>query len=261
MAHHTWFPFTCLNDTVNCSHTGTCKHCQGVGLENHALGSISRNHRQSVIHQCPPAGYKILHNSWRAVCTLCICGASWLSGSVRDVQPRDCGFHPRLHWICSDIVLLGKALCSHMHSLDPGESGYLVGQWRLVCLNSSMHQKWPPGCMLPRELRWLMNKQVLWPGGNCMKSGEWCCALIPDYNPRGETVHRYIGASRYFVYDTIHWYKYENIDTKRYDCAMKDTRATWRVPRKVVNAMPASLLQHTRYAAEQHSWISVIFTI
>ena len=57
------------------------------------------------------------------------CGASWLSGSMRDVQARDRGFDPRLCRICSDdVVLLGKALCSHVHSLDPGVSGYLVGQ-------------------------------------------------------------------------------------------------------------------------------------
>ena len=56
-------------------------------------------------------------------------------------------------------------------------------------------------------------------------------------------------------------YKYENIDTKRYDFAVKDTRATWRVPRKVVNAKPASFMQNTSHAAEQRSWISVIFTI
>ena len=43
--------------------------------------------------------------------------------------------------LCSDIMLLGKALCPHVHSFDPGVSGYLVGQWRLVCLNSSMRQK------------------------------------------------------------------------------------------------------------------------
>ena len=75
-------------------------------------------------------------------------------------------------YACFDVVLLGKALCSHVHSLDPGISGYLVGQWRLVCLNSAVRRKWQPGCMLPGELRWLMNEQVLWPGGNCVKSGE-----------------------------------------------------------------------------------------
>ena len=88
----------------------------------------------------------------------------------------------------------------------------------------------------------------------------WSNKSHPDHS-RGETIHRYIGASRYFVYDTIHWYKYENIDTKRYDFAVKDTRATWRMPREVVNATLASLVQHTHHVAEQRSWISVIFTI
>ena len=32
--------------------------------------------------------------------------ASWLSGSVRDVQARDRGFDPRLGRICSNVVLL-----------------------------------------------------------------------------------------------------------------------------------------------------------
>ena len=93
-------------------------------------------------------------------------GASWFSGSMCDIQARDHGFDPWLRWICSDGVLLGKALRSHMLSLDPGVCGYLVGQWRLVCLNSSVCWKWQPGCMLPGELRWLMNEQVLSPGSN-----------------------------------------------------------------------------------------------
>ena len=29
--------------------------------------------------------------------------------------------------LCSDVVLQGKALCPHVHSFDPGVSGYLVG--------------------------------------------------------------------------------------------------------------------------------------
>ena len=72
---------------------------------------------------------------------------STFGGSVRDVQVRDRGFDPQLHWICSNIVLLGKALCSHVHSLDPGASGYLVGQWRLVCLNSSVRRKRAAGAV------------------------------------------------------------------------------------------------------------------
>ena len=31
-------------------------------------------------------------------------------------------------------VLLGKALHLHVHSLDPGVNGYLVGQRRLACV-------------------------------------------------------------------------------------------------------------------------------
>ena len=89
----------------------------------------------------------------------------------------DCMFNPWLRWICSNVVLLGKALCSHVRSLNPGVSGYLAGQWRLLCLNSSMCRKWQPGRMLPGELRSLMNEQVLWLGGNCVKSGKWCFAL------------------------------------------------------------------------------------
>ena len=30
--------------------------------------------------------------------------------------------------LCSDVVVLGKALCPHVHSLDPEVSAYLVGQ-------------------------------------------------------------------------------------------------------------------------------------
>ena len=56
-------------------------------------------------------------------------GASWLSGSVRDVQARDLGPIPGCaEYALSDDVLLGKALCSHVQSLDPGVSGYLAGQ-------------------------------------------------------------------------------------------------------------------------------------
>ena len=62
-------------------------------------------------------------------------------------------------------MLLGKALCSHVHSLDPGVSGYLVGQWRLVCLNSSVRRKMAAELYAARELRWLMNEQVLYDQG------------------------------------------------------------------------------------------------
>ena len=30
--------------------------------------------------------------------------------------------------LCLDVMLLGKALCPHVHSVDPGVSGHLLGQ-------------------------------------------------------------------------------------------------------------------------------------
>ena len=62
----------------------------------------------------------------------------WLSCSIHDLQARDCRFKLlaglNLLWCCAprqDIDLY-----PHMHSLNPEVSGYLVGQGRLVCLNS-----------------------------------------------------------------------------------------------------------------------------
>ena len=72
------------------------------------------------------------HRGWVVACT---------------TYKRETEFNPRLCWICSNVVFLGKALCLHMHSLDPGVSGYLVGQWRLVCLNSSVCRKWQLGVL------------------------------------------------------------------------------------------------------------------
>ena len=74
--------------------------------------------------------------------------------------------------LCSNVVLLGKTLGPHVHSRDPGVSGYLVGQWRLMCLNSSARWQWHLGCMLSGELRRLMNEQVLWPGGQLHEVGQ-----------------------------------------------------------------------------------------
>ena len=72
----------------------------------------------------------------------------------------------------SEVVLLGKALCPH-GGLSQPRSKWVPDRTvrRPVRLNSSVRGKWQPGSMLPRELRsWLMNEQVLCPGGNCMKS-------------------------------------------------------------------------------------------
>ena len=65
-------------------------------------------------------GYRLTNRSFSSR------GASWLSGGVCDLQARDGGFDPRLVELCSDVVFLGKALCSHVHPLDPGVSGSTV---------------------------------------------------------------------------------------------------------------------------------------
>ena len=103
--------------------------------------------------------------------------ASWLSGSVRDLQTRYCRFDRRLGWIVLRRCVPKQGTCPHKHCLDRRVRGYLLGQWRLVRLNSSARRKWQPGCGLPGELRCLMSEQVLWPGGNCVESGERCFAL------------------------------------------------------------------------------------
>ena len=45
---------------------------------------------------------------------------------MRDLQARDGGFDSQLVELFSDVVFLGKALCPHVHSLDPGVSGRTV---------------------------------------------------------------------------------------------------------------------------------------
>ena len=74
-------------------------------------------------------------------------------GSVCDLQVRGRGFDPRLGWIMLWCCAPRRGtLPTHALSWPRSTvSGYLVGQWRLVCLNSSGHWKWQPGCMLPRS--------------------------------------------------------------------------------------------------------------
>ena len=66
----------------------------------------------------------------------CAFEASWLGCRMCNLQGRGRRFELRPGWSCCDVELQGKALCPHMHSLDPGVGGYLVGQWSLVCLNN-----------------------------------------------------------------------------------------------------------------------------
>ena len=63
-------------------------------------------------------------------------GALWLDGSVHALQMRDRRLEsqPRLNLLWCCVPRQGPYL--HMHSLNPGVSGYLVGQGRPVCLNS-----------------------------------------------------------------------------------------------------------------------------
>ena len=61
--------------------------------------------------------------------------------------------------LCSDVVLLGKALCLHVHSLHPGVSGYLVGQW-LVCWNSPSALEMAAGLHAP----WGVDMAYEWTG-------------------------------------------------------------------------------------------------
>ena len=80
------------------------KHIVFVSLGRHILG----------------IGLSTLHVPCQGLSIISLRGASWLSGSMRGIQARDRGFDPQLRWICSDPVLLGKALCTHVHSVDPG---------------------------------------------------------------------------------------------------------------------------------------------
>ena len=64
--------------------------------------------------------------------------ASWISGNVRDLQGRDRRFESRaglnLLWRCA----LGQGFYLHVHSLDPGVSGYPLGQGRPVCVSKTV---------------------------------------------------------------------------------------------------------------------------
>ena len=78
--------------------------------------------------------------------------------------------------LCWDVVRLGKALCSHVHSIDPGVSGHLVGQWGL-CQNGSR-----AGCS---RGSW----DGLWMNGSCDQGVIVCSQVsdashqIPDHKP------------------------------------------------------------------------------
>ena len=55
----------------------------------------------------------------------------WCSDSVRDLWVS----YSRLScWLCCGVVILGKALYPHVHSLDAGVIRYLAGHGRCVCV-------------------------------------------------------------------------------------------------------------------------------
>ena len=59
---------------------------------------------------------------------MCVLG---VEGSKKKAPPRIISGTALIHEsLCSDVVLLGKALRPHVHSLDPGVglSGYMVRQ-------------------------------------------------------------------------------------------------------------------------------------
>ena len=94
--------------------------------------------------------------------------------------------------LCSGGVVFAKALYPQVHSLDPGVSGYLVGQGRLQCVWIVSSAMMAAGLYAPQELRWHMNEQVLWPRGNCVK---WVIS-----NTRYQTInnHLHLDLTKFF---------------------------------------------------------------
>ena len=63
------------------------------------------------------------------------CGASWLGGSVCDLQVKGHGFDASWAEFAVDTMLLGKAFTHTCTVSRPrSKSGYLVGPRRLVCV-------------------------------------------------------------------------------------------------------------------------------
>ena len=101
-------------------------------------------------------------------------GALWLSGSVCNLQARDCRFDCWLGRVCCWFCALGQTLYPHVHPLNPAvKVGTLQDQeglcvWLVMCAKTC-------GCQAVCSLgSWdgLWMNRVLWPGGNCVTSGE-----------------------------------------------------------------------------------------
>ena len=120
-------------------------------------------------------------------------GTSWLSDSVRDLQERDRGFNRQLGWSSCWRCALGQSLYPHVHPLDSGVKVGTLQDRQGLCVWLVMCAK-PCGCQaVCSSGSWdgLWMNRVLWPGGNCVKSGEqrlcWDTSTFtctwPDLNP------------------------------------------------------------------------------
>ena len=83
----------------------------------------------------------------------------------------------RCYTMCAACTILYNprqgTLPAHALSRPRRVSGYLVGQWRLVCLNNSVRRKMVAGLYASRAVEMAYE----WTGpvirGYCVKSGEW----------------------------------------------------------------------------------------
>ena len=125
-------------------------------------------------------------------------GVPWLGGSVCDLQARDHKFDRRLGEFAVMLCSWAKPLPTHAPSWPRSKSGYLAGPRRLVCVITHVCQNYTSLVAVwlyeelgitsraPRGWRsWngLWMNRVLWPGGNCAKSGEQRLCWMPNYKP------------------------------------------------------------------------------
>ena len=118
------------------------------------------------------------HHGSVVVCTTCSqVSQVWATGWLN------------LLWHCGP----GEGLYLHVHSQRrrkwvPGRIGKAS-----ACLNSFQCHAGCRGCVLPGELRWLVNEQVLWPGCLCVWPGDWC--FVKDTRPQLPTFALTLGST------------------------------------------------------------------
>ena len=88
------------------------------GARYHLLAETLRRKMLIITYRCTHAHTHAHTRTQTHICIIMsviitsvhnVCRASWLSGSVRDLQARDRRFDCRLGWISCDAVTLGKA--------------------------------------------------------------------------------------------------------------------------------------------------------